>query len=57
MQGPHCAKPMNLVPQNGPKDHLDLLILTGDLQAATGEEESAENTYTLALQLPEAADV
>jgi hypothetical protein len=42
---------MNLVPQNGSKDHLDLLILTGDLQAATGEEESAENTYTLALQV------
>jgi tetratricopeptide (TPR) repeat protein len=46
-----------LVPQNGSKDHLDLLILTGDLQAATGEAEAADNTYTQALQLPEAADV
>jgi tetratricopeptide (TPR) repeat protein len=46
-----------LIPQNGSKEHLDLLILTGDLQVATGEGEEAENTYTQALLLPEAADV
>jgi tetratricopeptide (TPR) repeat protein len=47
----------DLIPQNGSKDHLDLLILTGDLQAATSEYDAAENTYTQALELPEAADV
>ena len=46
-----------LIPQNGSKDHLDLLILTGDLQVATGEDGAAENTYTQAFNLTEAADV
>lgn len=50
-------KAYELIPQNGSKDHLDLLILTGDLQVATGEEDAAENTYTQALRLPQAADV
>jgi len=47
----------DLIPQNGSKDHLDLLILTGDLQATTGEYDAAESTYSQALELPEAADV
>jgi len=51
------GKAHELIIPNGSKDHLDLLILTGDLFAATGDMEAAERTYTEALQLPEAADV
>jgi tetratricopeptide (TPR) repeat protein len=47
----------SLIPPNGSKDHLDLLILTGDLMAETGQRDSAETSYTEALNLPEAADV
>jgi tetratricopeptide (TPR) repeat protein len=47
----------DLIPPNGSKDHLDLLILTGDLYAAKNEKEAAERQYTEALELPDAADV
>jgi tetratricopeptide (TPR) repeat protein len=47
----------SLIPPNGSKDHLDLLILTGDLMAETGQRDGAETSYTEALTLPEAADV
>jgi tetratricopeptide (TPR) repeat protein len=50
-------KAYELIPPNGSKDHLDLLILTGDLYAATGDKEAAERTYGEALDLPEAQDV
>jgi tetratricopeptide (TPR) repeat protein len=50
-------KAYDLIPPNGSKDHLDLLILTGDLYAASGNFEAAENAYSEVLALPEAADV
>ena len=50
-------KAYELIPPDGSKDHLDLLILTADLQAATAAREAAENTYCEALSLPQAADV
>jgi tetratricopeptide (TPR) repeat protein len=46
-----------LIPPNGSKDHLDLLILTGDLDAARGNHAAAEERYNEALTLPQAADV
>ena len=45
------------IPPKEEKDYLDLLILTGDLEAATGAHEEAENRYTEALSLPESSDV
>ena len=45
------------IPANGAKDHLDLLILTGDIEAATNHGNDAEDRYTEALQLPQADDV
>jgi tetratricopeptide (TPR) repeat protein len=46
-----------LIPPDGSKDHLDLLILMGDIDAATGHPEAAEQWYSEALALPQAADV
>jgi tetratricopeptide (TPR) repeat protein len=45
------------IPPDGTKDHLDLLILTGDIEAATNNADDAEQRYTEALKLPQADDV
>ena len=46
-----------LIPADGGKDHLDLLILSGDLQAARGDFRGADEFYSKAITLPQAADV
>jgi tetratricopeptide (TPR) repeat protein len=38
------------------KDYLDLLILSGDLEAATGKYDYAENLYSEALAMPASTD-
>jgi tetratricopeptide (TPR) repeat protein len=50
-------KAFELIPADGRKDHLDLLILSGDLEAAQGRRETAEQYYSQVIELPEAADV
>jgi tetratricopeptide (TPR) repeat protein len=50
-------KAFALIPADGRKDHLDLLILSGDLEAAQGRREAADRYYSQAIELPEAADV
>jgi len=57
LAGDAMRRAYSLIPPNGSKEHLDLLILTGDLMAETGQRDSAEASYTEALTLPEAADV
>ena len=44
-------KGFNLIPDGSGKDYLDLLILAGDLQAKTKDEEAAESFYTSALEI------
>ena len=44
-------KGFNLISEGSGKDYLDLLILAGDLQAKTKDEEAAESCYTSALEI------
>ena len=46
-----ARKAFNLISEGSGKDYLDLLILAGDLQARTRNEEAAENLYTGALEI------
>src|SRR5207245_1678693 len=49
-------KAYQLITDAGSKDYLDLVILSGDLEAARGDSEAAESFYDDALSLPATED-